>query len=190
MKIEKIDENKLKVVLSFEDILKLNLDITEISPESEVCGKIFNDMLTLASQEYGFAVDNSRLMIEAMPSYKEGFVMFVSKVEKVEKVEEKAEICAVETKEKLLVEIFKFGSLGILNYAIGILDRKTVVKFRAFLLDGLFYMILYKNCHKKTELTMTLISDFGLKISMPEIFEGVLNEYGREISLEEMESRK
>jgi hypothetical protein len=76
-----------------------------------------------------------------------------------------------------------------LKYAVGILDEKNILKFRAFSLDGLFYMVLYQNYHKKTEIKMTLISDFGLKINMPELFEGVLNEYGREISFNEIDMK-
>jgi negative regulator of genetic competence, sporulation and motility len=182
VKIEKIDENKLKVVLSFKDILELNLDITEISPESEICEKIFNDMLTLASQEYGFTVENSKLMIEAMPSYKEGFVMFVSKVEKVE---EKVEVCKNEINEVVLMEIYKFGTLDTLKYAFNIVNDSNVLKSKVFTLDGLFYLLFYRRYYSKIDIAMTLISDFGLKINTPQVFEGVLNEYGKEISIKE-----
>ena len=169
MKIEKIDENKIKVVLSYDDILLLNLDITEVTPDSENAEKLFSDILNKASSEIGFSVSDSRFMIEAIPSYKEGYVMFVTKLEKQRKT---AELCKA---------IYSFSSMEILKAAYEIIKDKFEGKFKIYSLDRAYYLVLYSVQGGDFDYIRVLLVDFGKYIKTPEIFIGVLEEYGEKL---------
>jgi negative regulator of genetic competence, sporulation and motility len=171
VKIEKIDENKIKVVLNYDDILNLNLDITEISPESVEAEKLFSDMLNLASKECGFKIDDSKFMIEAIPSYKEGFVMFVTKLQKERE--------KLKLKEKL--EIYSFLNLEILKFAFNTIRTRFKGDFAVYRLDGLCYLTLLCEAGIDFELIKVILLDFGKQIKSPELFKGILDEYGEKI---------
>ena len=163
VKIEKIDENKIKVVLSYDDILELNLDITQISPESEETEKLFSDVFNQASEKLGFVVDDSKFMIEAIPSYTEGFVMFVTKLTESQK------------KAKLTehYEIYAFSNLEILQFAVTMVKEKSDCYVKIYKLDGLFYLVLPESSCDEHKNIKIILLDFGKLINPPEIFEGI-----------------
>ena len=171
MKIEKIDDNKIKVVLSYDDILLLNLDFFEITPDSEDAEKLFSDILNKASDEIGFKISDSRFMIEAIPSYKEGYVMFVTKLS------EQKKLC------KLCKAIYSFSNMEILKTAFEIIKNKYEGDFKIYLLDGVYYLVLYGKKGGDFDYIRVLLVDFGKYIKTPEIFIGVLEEYGEKLSV-------
>ena len=171
VKIEKIDDNKIKVVLSFDDILLLNLDITEITPDSKDAEKLFSDVLNKAYEEIGFYDAGARFMIEAIPSYKEGYVMFVTKLSENKK---RSELCGV---------IYSFSSIEILKSAYGMIKEKFEGDFKIYSLDGAFYLILFGKQGGDFEYIKVILVDYGKCIKTPEIFIGVLEEYGEKLSI-------
>ena len=59
MKIEKLNENKLKITLNSEDLKARNIDVQAFiynTPESQ---DLFWDVMREAEKEYGFNVDES-----------------------------------------------------------------------------------------------------------------------------------
>ena len=170
VKIEKIDDNKIKVVLSYDDILLMNLDIMEINPGSKDAEKLFSDILNMASSEIGFNLSDSKVMIEAIPSYKEGYVMFVTKLSKRKKQSELYKI------------IYSFSCMEILKCAYQIIKEKYDGEFKIYLLDGLFYLVLFGIQGGDIEYIKVILVDYGKRIKMPEIFMGVLEEYGEKLS--------
>ena len=171
MKIEKIDDNKIKVVLSFDDILLMDLDITEIAPDSKDAEKLFSDILNKAYEEIGFKVSDSRFMIEAIPSYKEGYVMFVTKLSKGKKNSE------------LYTVIYSFSCIDILKSVFGMIMEKFEGKYKIYSLDGAFYLVLSGKQGGDFEYIKIILVDYGKCIKTPEIFIGVLEEYGEKLSL-------
>ena len=171
MKIEKIDDNKIKVVLSYDDILSLNLDITEIRPDSKDAERLFSDILNKASEETGFSISNSKFMIEAIPSYKDGYVMFVTKLSKGKTISE------------LYMTIYAFSGIEILKSAYEIIKGKFEGDFEIYSLDGVFYLILFGKQGGDFEYIKVILVDYGKCIKTPEIFIGVLEEYGEKLSV-------
>ncbi|MBQ4232586.1 MAG: adaptor protein MecA [Lachnospiraceae bacterium] len=84
MKIERINENKIKFTLNQEDLADHNLVLTEFAYGSEKARAFFRDIMLQAEDEVGFEADNFPLMIEAVPIGSDSIILFVTKVDEEE----------------------------------------------------------------------------------------------------------
>lgn len=79
MKIEKLNENKIKITLSSEDLKARNIDVQSFiynTPESQ---DLFWDVMQEAEKEYGFNVDESMVYVEASATASGIFTLTVTK---------------------------------------------------------------------------------------------------------------
>lgn len=75
MKIEKLTENKIRIILGSEDIKEKNIDLHTIMSKALESQGIFLEMLNKAEKEVGFQTEGHKLLIEAFSST-EGFLIF------------------------------------------------------------------------------------------------------------------
>ena len=87
MKIEKINENQIRAILSSEDLHARNLNIKELAYGSPGARKLFTDLMKKAREEVGFDTENLPLMIEAIPLPDDCLVMVVTKVAEPEELD-------------------------------------------------------------------------------------------------------
>ena len=80
MKIELIDENRIKVILSCYDILELNFDISSMSVDTNEARLLFKDVLKEAEEKFGFTANVDRIMVETVPTPKEGYIIYITKL--------------------------------------------------------------------------------------------------------------
>ena len=66
MKIEKLNENKIRIILNLEELKERDIDSDIFLSNSIESQSIFLDMLDTAEKEVGFVTDNCRIMIEAL----------------------------------------------------------------------------------------------------------------------------
>ena len=88
MKIEKLNENKIRITLNMDDLNERNLDLHSFMSNSIESQDIFLDMLNEADEEVGFNTDDCRIMIEALALNDGHFVLTITKFE--HKTDEKA----------------------------------------------------------------------------------------------------
>ena len=81
MKIEKISDNQIRCTLNPQDLRERHLKLSEFAYGSGKAKELFSDMMEKASEEFNFTVDNSPLMIEAIPTSPESLVLIITKVE-------------------------------------------------------------------------------------------------------------
>ncbi len=81
MKIEKINKNKFRCILSSEDLASRKININELAYGSPKARQLFTEIVTIASRRFGFDADGTPLMIEAVPVPNNCLVLVVSKVE-------------------------------------------------------------------------------------------------------------
>ena len=62
MKIEKINDNKIRCTLTSADLAERNLKLSELAYGTEKARSLFQDMMLEANQQFGFNVDNAPLM--------------------------------------------------------------------------------------------------------------------------------
>ena len=66
MQIEKITENKIKIVLNVQDLQEKNIDLHTFMSNSIESQDLFYEILNKAEKEVGFEFKDYKLMIEAL----------------------------------------------------------------------------------------------------------------------------
>ena len=66
MQIKKINNNKLKVILSLTDLDKNNIDIDSFLSNSIESQNLFFEILDLAEEQYGFNIEDNKAVVEAL----------------------------------------------------------------------------------------------------------------------------
>lgn len=87
MKIERISENKIRCILTRDDLEVRHIKISEIAYGSEKARSLFKDMMEQASHQFGFEADNIPLMIEAIPMPNECIILDITKVSDPEELD-------------------------------------------------------------------------------------------------------
>ena len=78
MKIEKINDNKIRCTLTSADLAERNLKLSELAYGTEKARSLFQDMMLEANQQFGFNVDNAPLMVEAVPVAPDSIVLIIT----------------------------------------------------------------------------------------------------------------
>jgi hypothetical protein len=79
MKIEKLNENQLKITLAPEDLSIRGLALNELSYGSPKTKELYNELVDQALTEFGFENEDGALVIEAIPTSKGNLVIFITK---------------------------------------------------------------------------------------------------------------
>ncbi len=128
MKIEKINDSQIKVFLNQSDLKERNIKLTELAYGSEKTQALFREMMEQAIETCGFEIENSPLMIEAIPVSNDGVMIIVSKVSEDNKVDNKFTLIPPSKEER------KFKRKGIIN---------DVIKFDGFGEDDDDVIVVY-----------------------------------------------
>lgn len=80
MRIEKINENQIKFILSKTDLNERSIKIEELVIPNYKTQKLFKDIMDKALEEYGFESADTPLMVEAMPSSSDGIMIIVTRL--------------------------------------------------------------------------------------------------------------
>ncbi len=97
MKIEKLTDNKIRIILDIDDLAKKNIDVHSLIKNNDGTQKFFKKILKEAQKEVGFDVDDSKLLIEAFISTDGFFILTFTKIAN-ERVEKKFSIPKVKRK--------------------------------------------------------------------------------------------
>ncbi len=81
MRIEKINENQIRCILTKSDLEEHEVQLSELAFGTENAKELFRDMIAQASEEFGFEAEDIPLMIEAMPVSPEKIILIITKVE-------------------------------------------------------------------------------------------------------------
>ena len=66
MQIEKLTENKIRIILNLEDLKEKNINLHSFMSNSIESQDLFYDVLNKAEEEIGFITKNYKLMIETI----------------------------------------------------------------------------------------------------------------------------
>lgn len=80
MKIEKLNDDKIRITLNSEDLTENHIDFHAFMSNSIESQEIFLDMLEKAEEEVGFVTDDYRVMIEALAMTNGNFVLTVTRI--------------------------------------------------------------------------------------------------------------
>jgi adapter protein MecA 1/2 len=79
MRFEKIDENRISIILTIDDLKAHNIDIRNFKSNSVAYQQLFWDMMEHAQEELGFDVSDSQLLVETAPDAHGNFVITITK---------------------------------------------------------------------------------------------------------------
>lgn len=80
MQIEKLNDDKLKVVLNKKDLKENDIDLNTFMANSLDSQELFLDILDMAEEKFNFYVDDSKLLIESISLANDIFIFTITKV--------------------------------------------------------------------------------------------------------------
>ncbi|MFY9376774.1 MAG: adaptor protein MecA, partial [Peptococcia bacterium] len=81
MRIKKINDDKVQIIITSQDLEDRDFKKWEIIPIGPKAQELFQDLLDMAYQECGFEIDeDSQLLVEAYPLTIDSFVVVMTKV--------------------------------------------------------------------------------------------------------------
>ncbi len=192
MKIEKINENKIKVTLSISDLKERNIDFTTLSYNSPQAQELFWDMMHQAEIEYGFSSSNAQLFIEAAPGSGDNLVITVTKVEEDADFEsihkyiknkfKKSELKVRKRSKKVSsgIIIYSFEEFEDLCSVAGLVSDLYFGESTLYKADKLFYLVITNTSIANTnpDYFDSIMSEYSRKAANTDFIEGYLNEYG------------
>lgn len=89
MKIEKINSNQIKCVLNKSDLTSRKIKVSELAYGTDKAQELFKDMMSQASDEFGFEANDVPLMIEAVPLSADSIMLIITKVDNPDDIEDK-----------------------------------------------------------------------------------------------------
>ena len=79
MKIEKLTDNKIRIILNTDELQAQNIDVKSLVNNTDIAQGLFKNILKRAEKEVGFVVADSKLLIEAFVSSEGFFVITFTK---------------------------------------------------------------------------------------------------------------
>ena len=130
MQIEKLNDDKLKVVLNKKDLKENDIDLNTFMANSLDSQELFLDILDIAEEKFNFYVDDSKLLIESISLANDIFIFTITKVN---------ENISTNTS---INNIYCFNSFDHLADALKLINL-SINKIYTY--NNRFYLILYKD---------------------------------------------
>lgn len=110
MKVEKVDDNKVKITLSFEELEMRNISLSDIEKNSTAAKNLFTSLIEETNLDEDFEFENSQLFIEASSDNNSTFILTITKIENLPDVNNYSR---TQSKElyKIDSQLFEFTSL-------------------------------------------------------------------------------
>lgn len=190
MKIEKLTENKIRVIISTEDLDVNSFNVHSIMTKAIQTQEIFSDILKKAEKEVDFYTDGCKLLIEAFSSSEDVLVFTITKflpeqdVKKKKLVVKRKTLCPVS--KQVVCQFASLDTFGdfcrsFLSLSQKLAFTKLAKNVALYEWNGSYYLILRNSLLKEEDFRLfsSLVSEFGKFISCSEHFETKLLEHGK-----------
>lgn len=190
MRIERIDENKIKITVSGDDIRMWNVDLKNFTDNTPEAQDMFSFALKQAEQDVNFTVGKSQLLVETMPCGDEGYILVISRLESEREVAEalvragkqaKQAEFRVKRKSRMspLIRFYRFADFEVLCQGISEIHELYMGSSRVFKYQGEFYLELVPIDSFGFFEIENILSEFSRKEKNAATMQGVLNEHGQ-----------
>ena len=192
MKIEKLTDNKIRIIIDLDELSEKNIDINSLSKNNENAHTLFQAILNEAEKQVGFKVQNCKLLVEAF-STTDGYVIFTLTKYKNDSSSNSSK--KVRYKRKSLSTSYKNAIYKSSNFdefcnfctycnSCKLSDLKGFAKNISLYEYKDFYYLIFTNInieYKYTNFFYTSISEFSNLISNSMILKSKLIEHGNAI---------
>ena len=193
MKIEKLNDNKIRITLNMEDLTERNIDFHSFMSNSIESQDIFLDMLDKAEKEVGFCTDDCRIMIEALALKNGHFIFTITKFDNTdEKKSEKKKTLHIKRKSSSVnftKTIYSFESFDafcdfctFLRDTISEENLSNFAKSIELYEYNSNYYLIFSNINVNSinlDYICSSITEFAHFVNSSELFERKIKEYGK-----------
>ena len=188
MKIEKINDNKIRITLSNSELEERNLDFQSLRYNTPEAQTLFFDMMKMAETEHGFHTANCQLFIEAASVNGGQFIVTITKLH--DKVlpampKKKAIVPELKVKKKTLILnlIYRFDSFEELCELANSHMLPLNLPTELYEYNNVYFLSVKTESMEKEQLKKTnlIISEFGELVQDSEIMTATLAEHGNRI---------
>ena len=192
MKFEKLNENKLRIIITSQDLLDKHIDFHSFMSNSLETQDIFLDILEKAEKEVGFITKNHKVRIEAFAMNNEDFIFTVTKLsDKNDKEiykQTKLKFKRKKTENSIFQSVYKFACFDDFLSFTASLKNSNIKNISTFSKSIILYT--YKNNYylvlnnineqyKYNKKIFTLLTEFSSYINNSELFASKLAECGK-----------
>lgn len=188
MKIEKLTDNKIRIIINSEELLDKKININDFSINNSISQRFFLDILNRAEKEIGFKTDNCQLLIESFSSIDEVFVLTITRFSRSFKNKKNSSKKTNKTKiiKKPVYKFSSFEEFCALCESLsnsGLLVTGIAKKIILYLYKNTYYLVFsdlnlnYSDFRK----LFSLFSEFSDIVKESDNFALKLKEYGNPI---------
>lgn len=188
MRIERINENKIKVTVNRDDVKVWNVNLKNFTDNTPEAQDLFWYALRQAEQDVSFSVGKAQLLVETAAIGNDGFVMIISKLQNEADIAEALmhtgkklkqtdfKICR-RPKTTPLMRIYRFKDFDALCQGVAEICELYLGNSKLFKYKNSFYLeITPKDSFGFFEIE-NILSEFGDKIKKATLMQGILNEH-------------
>ena len=195
MKFEKLNENKIKIIVSMKDLEDKDISLHDFMANSIECQDLFLDILEEAEEKYGFITSNCKIRVEALAMTDKDFILTITKIvpETVKKqpvqpsrkrVRARRKVNNIETARDLIYKFSTFDDYcNFTKYLISnnLIDSNKLAKsIQLYTYKNFYYLVFHNmnNNYDKLSTFYTSITEFGSYVLNPDLFIHKLYEAG------------
>lgn len=161
MQIKKINNNKLKVILSIHDLDKKNIDIDSFLSNSIESQDLFFEILDVAEEEYDFNIEDNKAVVETISLDNNVFVLTITKLKNNS-----------ENTNTKPAKIYCFDNIDDIFNIFSFIDTANTYIYEF----ANNYYLLLNHSDKKTE---TILTEYSVPIKNYASLEPFLIEHGK-----------
>ena len=193
MQIEKLEENKIRVILTTADLLNMNIDINSLGKESVELNKFLFNIMERVKEETDFNPYGGQVLMEAMPMGDDGISIMVSKVQSdaIRLSKEKfKKIRAVRIKEfegkplketvERITDTYYIESFDDVCSVLSALNYNTLLTGALYKIDGKYAYLAVRS--KRTVKGIATLSEFADRRSYYPLQDVYVKEHGELIA--------
>lgn len=182
MKIEKVDDNKVKITLSFEELEMRNIKLSDIEKNNNIAKNLFTSLIEENNLDEDFEFEDSQLFIEASADNNNTFILTITKIEDLPDITKYSR-----KKSSILYRIdsnlFEFSSLDtILDFCKLAKKEKLFFGRNTLYKYNDKYFLLFSDSaikNKKFVKTYVMLSEFCSRYFSYDLFYTTIKEKGQ-----------
>lgn len=197
MKFEKINKDKIKVILNNEDLNSKDIDFVSFMSDSNQTHSLFLDVLETAERDYGFITENYNLKVETVALANGNFILTITRI--LDTNTNTNTNTSSNTKKKPSIRrkipkltnnssvIYKFNSFDDFCDFVLTLNQEKTISYKNFSKDTVLYSyhnqyyLILKDINVKFvnfKSLFALLSEFSCYCNSSDIFIAKLHESG------------
>ncbi|MCL2838085.1 MAG: adaptor protein MecA [Oscillospiraceae bacterium] len=188
MRIERVNSNKIRIFISKEDLREWNVDFNSVTGNTPAAQNMFWSMMERAEREVDFHAEGSQLIVEAVASNIDGFIMQVTKVSDEEAGanaarREKIKNNNYRIRRKVKFSngsanyIYKFNNFDDLVEATKQISPRFLGQSKLYKFGGEFFLHITLGENEPGVAIDNTLIEYGRKIMYHAISDGFLSEY-------------